>query len=282
MLELKSVSKKFGRKSIIKSIDLKMDKKTYGLLGPNGAGKTTLLRILATLYSINSGKITFDGNDIFKNKEYQTLVGYLPQKFGLYKELSSLEMLELIANLKGIKHSEIKEEAYRCIELVGLQDKMNSKVKTLSGGMVRRLGIAQALLGDPEILIFDEPTAGLDPEERLRFKNIITNINNERTIIISTHIVSDVENICDEIIIINDGLIEAQGSCSEIKNIANGKVFEVLDSNIENLVKPYHIQRQMEIEGIKKTIILSSMEQPLAITASPSVEDGYICAIKRI
>lgn len=282
MLELKSVSKKFGRKSIIKSIDLKMDKKTYGLLGPNGAGKTTLLRILATLYSINSGKITFDGNDIFKDKEYQTLVGYLPQKFGLYKELSSLEMLELIANLKGIKHSEIKEEAYRCIELVGLQDKMNSKVKTLSGGMVRRLGIAQALLGDPEILIFDEPTAGLDPEERLRFKNIITNINNERTIIISTHIVSDVENICDEIIIINDGLIEAQGSCSEIKNIANGKVFEVLDSNIENLVKPYHIQRQMEIEGIKKTIILSSMEQPLAITASPSVEDGYICAIKRI
>lgn len=282
MLELKSVSKKFGRKSIIKSIDLKMDKKTYGLLGPNGAGKTTLLRILATLYSINSGKITFYGNDIFKDKEYQTLVGYLPQKFGLYKELSSLEMLELIANLKGIKHSEIKEEAYRCIELVGLQDKMNSKVKTLSGGMVRRLGIAQALLGDPEILIFDEPTAGLDPEERLRFKNIITNINNERTIIISTHIVSDVENICDEIIIINDGLIEAQGSCSEIKNIANGKVFEVLDSNIENLVKPYHIQRQMEIEGIKKTIILSSMEQPLAITASPSVEDGYICAIKRI
>ena len=179
MLELKSVSKKFGRKSIIKSIDLKMDKKTYGLLGPNGAGKTTLLRILATLYSINSGKITFDGNDIFKDKEYQTLVGYLPQKFGLYKELSSLEMLELIANLKGIKHSEIKEEAYRCIELVGLQDKMNSKVKTLSGGMVRRLGIAQALLGDPEILIFDEPTAGLDPEERLRFKNIITNINNK-------------------------------------------------------------------------------------------------------
>ena len=187
MLSLYAVDKSFGRSKILKSIDLQLDKKTYGLLGPNGAGKTTLMRCITGLYPLSAGKIEFNGSDISKDKNFQSHIGYLPQKFGLYKELTAFEMMEMLADLKGISREKIGDEAKKYIKLVGLQDKLDKKVKTLSGGMIRRLGVAQALLGEPDIIIFDEPTAGLDPEERLRFKNIVSKLEGERTIIISTH-----------------------------------------------------------------------------------------------
>ena len=143
MLSLYAVDKSFGRSKILKSIDLQLDKKTYGLLGPNGAGKTTLMRCITGLYPLSAGKIEFNGSDISKDKNFQSHIGYLPQKFGLYKELTAFEMMEMLADLKGISREKIGDEAKKYIKLVGLQDKLDKKVKTLSGGMIRRLGVAQ-------------------------------------------------------------------------------------------------------------------------------------------
>lgn len=148
--------------------------------------------------------------------------------------------------------------------------------------MIRRLGVAQALLGEPDIIIFDEPTAGLDPEERLRFKNIVSKLEGERTIIISTHIVEDVENLCDELVIINNGTVAAQGTCAEIENAAAGKVYEIEDSRLGELSEPYFIQRQFERDSKRMTAVLSAQAQPAAASVSPRVEDGYICITKNI
>ncbi len=282
MLSLYAVDKSFGRSKILKSIDMQLDKKTYGLLGSNGAGKTTLMRCITGLYPLSAGKIEFNGSDISKDKSFQSHIGYLPQKFGLYKELTAFEMMEMLADLKGVSREKIGDEAKKYIELVGLQDKLDKKVKTLSGGMIRRLGVAQALLGEPDIIIFDEPTAGLDPEERLRFKNIVSKLEGERTIIISTHIVEDVENLCDELVIINNGTVAAQGTCAEIETAAEGKVYEIEDSRLGELSEPYFIQRQFERDSKRMTAVLSAQAQPAAASVSPRVEDGYICITKNI
>lgn len=282
MLSLYAVDKSFGHSKILKSIDMQLDKKTYGLLGPNGAGKTTLMRCITGLYPLSAGKIEFNGSDISKDKSFQSHIGYLPQKFGLYKELTAFEMMEMLADLKGVSREKIGDEAKKYIELVGLQDKLDKKVKTLSGGMIRRLGVAQALLGEPDIIIFDEPTAGLDPEERLRFKNIVSKLEGERTIIISTHIVEDVENLCDELVIINNGTVAAQGTCAEIETAAEGKVYEIEDSRLGELSEPYFIQRQFERDSKRMTAVLSALAQPAAASVSPRVEDGYICITKNI
>ena len=191
-------------------------------------------------------------------------------------------MMEMLADLKGISREKIGDEAKKYIKLVGLQDKLDKKVKTLSGGMIRRLGVAQALLGEPDIIIFDEPTAGLDPEERLRFKNIVSKLEGERTIIISTHIVEDVENLCDELVIINNGTVAAQGTCAEIENAAAGKAYEIEDSRLGELSEPYFIQRQFERDSKRMTAVLSAQAQPTAASVSPRVEDGYICITKNI
>lgn len=148
--------------------------------------------------------------------------------------------------------------------------------------MIRRLGVAQALLCEPDIIIFDEPTAGLDPEERLRFKNIVSKLEGERTIIISTHIVEDVENLCDELVIINNGTVAAQGTCAEIETAAEGKVYEIEDSRLGELSEPYFIQRQFERDSKRMTAVLSAQAQPAAASVSPRVEDGYICITKNI
>lgn len=282
MLSLYAVDKSFGRSKILKSIDMQLDKKTYGLLGSNGAGKTTLMRCITGLYPLSAGKIEFNGSDISKDKSFQSHIGYLPQKFGLYKELTAFEMMEMLADLKGVSREKIGDEAKKYIELVGLQDKLDKKVKTLSGGMIRRLGVAQALLCEPDIIIFDEPTAGLDPEERLRFKNIVSKLEGERTIIISTHIVEDVENLCDELVIINNGTVAAQGTCAEIETAAEGKVYEIEDSRLGELSEPYFIQRQFERDSKRMTAVLSAQAQPAAASVSPRVEDGYICITKNI
>lgn len=282
MLTLCNVKKKFGRNEVLKSINLELDKKTYGLLGPNGAGKTTLLRCITTIYPVNGGEIRFNGSDVYKDKSYHSNIGYLPQKFGMYKELTSLEMMSMLGNLKGIPQDEIKTEAERCIELVGLEDKMNKKVRTLSGGMVRRLGVAQALMGNPELIFFDEPTAGLDPEERMRFKNIVAHLKGEHTVIISTHIVEDVENLCSEIIVMNNGEIATQGSCGDIQKLADGKVYEIKSDDIKKLKEPYYIQREFERDGASRTVVLSPTPQTDAVSVSPSVEDGYICIMKKL
>ncbi len=282
VLELKQIEKSFGRKKVLQSVDFVFDHGIYGLLGPNGAGKTTLIRCIAQLYALNHGSICFHGCDIQSDKTYRNHLGYLPQKFGLFRELTVLEMLQMLADLKGVPNEIILSQAKHCIEMVNLQERMHSKVKTLSGGMIRRLGIAQAILNDPELILFDEPTAGLDPEERLRFKNIVSHLKGKRTILISTHIVEDVETLCDCVAVMKEGNIAAQGTCQDIQQFAKGKVFELQDSQKDILQGDYYIHRQLERDGKKLIQALSSQAQNAATPVKPTVEDGYLCILKNI
>ena len=190
-------------------------------------------------------------------------------------------MMLMMANLKNIDLNNSNREIERVIKVVNLEEKMNAKVSSLSGGMIRRLGIAQALLGKPKIIIFDEPTAGLDPEERLRFKNIISEIARNIIVIISTHIVEDIEAICDNIVIMNKGKLVTSGSSTDIKQIANSKVYIVPERDISTLPNDCQIEKHLEINGQKCARVLSNIKLKY-IQDSPNIEDGYICAIKRI
>lgn len=281
MLAIKNLNKKFGKKVVLENFDYDFDCGVYGLLGPNGAGKTTLMRCITKLYNVKENTIFYNNKCIVKSKDYLTHIGYLPQKFGLFKELKVYEMMNLLANLKNIDHKKAKGMVEECIELVNLTDRTNSRVGTLSGGMIRRLGIAQALLGNPDIVIFDEPTAGLDPEERLRFKNIISHIKKDKAIIISTHIVEDVEAICNVVAIMKDKRIVSSGSCSQIEEIANGKTYMVPENEKDSIKGEYIIQKQLEKDGQIMLKILTNYSQTFEI-CTPNVEDGYICALKDI
>lgn len=282
VLKLNQLEKSFGKKKVLQSLDFGFEYGVYGLLGPNGAGKTTLIRCMTQLYPVKSGSLYFHGQEIRTNKAYREQIGYLPQKFGLFKELTVSEMLQMMANLKGVSKDKVKSEVERCVALVNLQDRLNSKVKTLSGGMIRRLGIAQAILNDPEILFFDEPTAGLDPEERLRFKNIISQLKGDRTILISTHIVEDVETLCNNVLVMSEGKILAHGTCNDIQNHATGKVYEIPEEQRAQIAGPYHIQRMFERDGRKLLKILVAKSQEQARPVKATVEDGYICILKNI
>lgn len=281
-LELRELEKSFGKKKILQSLSFDFDHGIYGLLGPNGAGKTTLIRCIAQLYPLNRGSILFHGRDVQADRTYRAHLGYLPQKFGLFRELTVFEMLQMMADLKGMPKERIAAEAERCAALVNLQDRLQSKVKTLSGGMIRRLGIAQAVLDDPELILFDEPTAGLDPEERLRFKNIVSSLSGERTILISTHIVEDVETLCDHVAIMRDGQIAAQGTCRDIQQFASGKVYELPQTQQKLLEGSFYIHRQFERDGEKLLQVLSGQTQTNAVQMKPTVEDGYLCVLKNI
>ena len=247
MLKINGLTKKFKKFKAIDSFSFEFNNGIYGLLGPNGAGKTTLLRCISKLYPVDNGVIFYNGQDINENKDYLECIGYLPQLFGMYKDLSVKEMMLMMANLKNIDLNNSNREIERVIKVVNLEEKMNAKVSSLSGGMIRRLGIAQALLGKPKIIIFDEPTAGLDPEERLRFKNIISEIARNIIVIISTHIVEDIEAICDNIVIMNKGKLVTSGSSTDIKQIANSKVYIVPERDISTLPNDCQIEKHLEI-----------------------------------
>lgn len=281
MLEIKNLQKKFGKKAVLDQFSFVFEPGVYGLLGPNGAGKTTFLRCLTRIYPVKKGMICYRGRDINQEKDYLAHVGYLPQKFGVFKELKVFDMMQMMAALKELDRAAAKREIARALERVNLSEQAESRVGTLSGGMIRRLGIAQALLGSPEILLFDEPTAGLDPEERLRFKNIISTLSRDRLVIVSTHIVEDVEAVCDHVAVMKAQNISACGSCEEIEAIAQGKVYEVEETQLAGLSGAYHIQKYVEHDGKKFAKILTSSPQAFA-PAQPNVEDGYICLLKNI
>lgn len=281
MIEIKSLKMKFKKNTVLKGVNFTFTNGVYGLLGPNGAGKTTLIRAMAGLYQPKGGQILYNGKPINKSKEYISRLGYLPQGFGIFKELKPVEALLLMANLKGIDKKTAEQDAKRVLEIVNLSDSADKKVGAFSGGMLRRLGIAQALLGDPEIIIFDEPTAGLDPEERLRFKNIISRLSRDKTIIISTHIVEDVEAVCDKIIVMNDGNIIKSGSCSEIGQCAEDKVYFVPVGSASELSEKAVIQKYFERDGKQLMRVLSSEALDYE-KGKAAIEDGYICLLKEI
>lgn len=208
------VSKQYGSKIAVDRISLKLQKGVYGLLGANGAGKTTLMRLLCGILKPTGGSISFDGIDV-STEEYRARLGYLPQDFGYYPDFTGKDFLLYMAALKGLDKSGAKKKAEELLQLVGLDEQGRKKIKTYSGGMKQRLGIAQALLGDPDLLILDEPTAGLDPKERVRFRELIGELGKENIVLLSTHIVSDIEHIADVVLMMKDGQLIFQGKWDE-------------------------------------------------------------------
>ena len=210
------VSKQYGSKIAVDRISLKLQKGVYGLLGANGAGKTTLMRILCGILKPTSGSVSLDGIDV-STEEYRTRLGYLPQDFGYYPDFSGRKFLLYMAALKGLDKGQAKRKTAELLKLVGLEEVCGKKIKTYSGGMKQRLGIAQALLGEPALLILDEPTAGLDPRERVRFRDMIAQLGKNNIVLLSTHIVSDIEHIADVVLMMKDGQLIYQGKWEEEK-----------------------------------------------------------------
>lgn len=208
------ISKQYRNKIAVDRVCAKLHQGVYGLLGANGAGKTTLMRMLCGILKPTSGTITFDGIDV-SEEQYRGILGYLPQDFGYYPEFTAMDFLLYFAALKGIPKARAKQKATELLTLVSLEDSGRKKIKTFSGGMKQRLGIAQALLNDPKLVILDEPTAGLDPKERVRFRNLIEQLGKDSIVLLSTHIVSDIEHIADQVLMMKDGQLIFQGNWNE-------------------------------------------------------------------
>lgn len=276
MLKLNNIDKRFKSIVVADNVNVQLENCTYGLLGRNGSGKTTLLRCITKIEKLNGGSITYS-DGIKETNDYLTHIGYLPQNFEIFNELTTYEVLQFFANLKdyGITDDEINN----LLKSLNLFSKKDTVVKKLSGGMKRRLGIAQALIGNPDIVLLDEPTAGLDPEERLNFKNVVREIKKDRCVVLSTHIITDIESLCDKILILSNGVITQFNSCNELANVANGKVFAV--NSTDDIDAPFYSMGTIYINGktYEKVICLNKID---ALPLAPTVEDGYICFIENL
>ncbi|MCI9319873.1 MAG: ABC transporter ATP-binding protein [Lachnospiraceae bacterium] len=278
-IEIKELNKFYGKKKqALSNVNLTIEQGMFGLLGRNGAGKTTLMKTLATLLKKQSGSISICGIPIENAKEIRKIVGYLPQDFSMYPTMTIIEAMDYLGILSGIGTKERKERIDLLLKKVNLTEHKNKKVKALSGGMKRRLGIAQALLNDPKVLIVDEPTAGLDPEERIRFRNLLCDVSEERIVILSTHIVGDIEATCENLAILNEGSILYCGTVSDLLDTANGKVFSktVDKRDLPKLKKEYNIIG-MHSQGNKTYIrFLAELPYPDAESCEPNIEDAYM------
>lgn len=228
-LEVRSLSKNYGKVQALKNVSFKIDTGVYGLLGPNGAGKSTMIRIITGSMRASSGEVLYNGSRIRENeKAYKKILGYVPQRQGMYDSFTAARFLEYMAVLKELKRKEIPEEVERVLKIVGLQEDALRRLGGFSGGMKQRVLIAQALLGDPRIIILDEPTAGLDPKERIKIRNFISRIGENRTILLATHVVSDVESIAREILLLGDGVLKEKDTPRELCAMLDGSVFECI------------------------------------------------------
>lgn len=276
---LKDVSKFYGSKQALKSVNLKIPQGMFGLLGPNGAGKTTLMKMIATLLPKSGGNIRVCGKDISNDREIRRMIGYLPQDFSMYGNMTAYEALDYLGVLSGMEKAQRKERIPILLEQVNLADNSKTKVKAMSGGMRRRLGIAQAILHNPRVLIVDEPTAGLDPEERVRFRNLLCEIAENRIVILSTHIVGDIEATCENIAVLNQGTLLFQGTVSELLQEAEGKIFTARVSRMElPMLKEQYAVTGMLIQGNEAQVRFVAETKPFK-SASPcpaNVEDAYM------
>lgn len=279
-LSFEHISKLYGNTAALQQIDLTLGSGAYGLLGPNGAGKTTLMRILTDLLAPSTGRVLLDGQDIaVMGAAFRKKLGYLPQDFGVYPNFTAEQFLLYIARLKGLSKFEAKRQTDDLLHMVGLEDKKQKKLKGFSGGQRQRVGIAQALLGDPEILVLDEPTAGLDPEERIRFRGIISDLSQQKLVLLSTHIVSDLEAVANEIILLRKGVVLGMQKPASLLEQLNGQVWLVTVPAADEaaLTKQYTCSNVMHTDGKSVIRLLSkSAPRPDAVPTAPNMEDMYL------
>ena len=265
----------------LKGVNLEIGKGMFGLLGPNGAGKTTLMRVICGIFEQSYGKIWFNEFDTQeKREELQGLIGYLPQEFGMYENMSPHEYLHYQAILKGVVDKKVREDRVKMVlESVNMFDKRFEKIGSFSGGMKQRIGIAQILLHLPRVLVVDEPTAGLDPRERIRFRNLLVELSKERIVIFSTHIIEDIASSCRNVAVLNKGNLMYSGSPGDMAHVAKGKVwqFYIDKSEFEEAIHKMKIIHHMnEGDRIKVRCLAENAPAPDAIQVTPNLEDSYL------
>lgn len=280
VLSLDRLTKTFGNKIAVDNLSMEMRPGVYGLVGANGAGKTTLMRMISAILEPTCGEVLLDGKSVEDmGADYRDMLGYLPQDFGYYPHYTAKDYLLYIAVLKGIPRREAMKKSKQLLDSVGLRDVSNKKIRTFSGGMKQRLGIAQALLNDPRILILDEPTSGLDPKERVRFRNLISSFANDRIVLLSTHIVSDVEAIADRVFVMKNGRIVSDGSIHELLEEVEGHVWEIaVDPADTDKWEAETTVANLRREDDKTILRIISETTPAdnAVRVSATLEDLYL------
>lgn len=279
-LIIKNLTKKFGDITAVDQLNIQMTNGVYGLLGLNGAGKTTLMRMICTLVKPDSGSILCNGKEIQKmDKEYRRLLGYLPQDFGFYPDFTAEEYLLYIASIKDLPFALAQKRVQELLHYVGMEKHRKRKMKRLSGGMKRRIGIAQAMLNNPQILILDEPTAGLDPNERIRFRNLLSELSRDRLVLLSTHIVSDIEYIANEILLMRDGKITDSGTAAQLIEAMPMQVYlcTVPEDQAGEYFRKYRIANaKTTMEGTELRILASHSPAPDARMTQTTLEDVFL------
>lgn len=280
MLEVNNLSKFLGNRKILKGINIKIGNGVHGLLGSNGAGKTTLMRCLCRLYRIDEGSISLNKINIesLKNSYFNQL-GYLPQNFGYYPDFTAYEFLSYLAVVKGVPKDVAQVRIELLLKELGLFEKRNDKLKSYSGGMLRRIGIAQSLLNEPSVLILDEPTAGLDPKERIHIKNLLNNYGEKHIVLVSTHIVSDIEDIARSIIILKGGKICASGTLDSLLEIIKGHVYEgwVNKKDLNKVLTKYKVRNVYEEgEKVRVRFLCEDIVEDAFKAIEPSLNDLYL------
>lgn len=279
-LTLTNLTKEFKDITAVRNVSCTMTSGVYGLLGVNGAGKTTLMRMLCTLLRPTCGSITWDGRDIFEmDRDYRRILGYLPQDFGYYPDFTVYDYLMYVASIKGLRPIAAKHRAKALLKEVGMDKAAGKKMKKLSGGMKRRVGIAQAMLADPKILILDEPTAGLDPNERIRFRNLISTLSEDRLVLLSTHIVSDIAYIANEILLMKDGSIQDFGTSEQLLSKMPEQVFSltVPRDAVDAYLRDYKVVNVKTLpEGAELRILSSKNPSENAILEAATLEDLFL------
>lgn len=275
------LTKEYGAKIAVDRVSAALGPGVHGLLGANGAGKTTLMRMACGVLRPTSGEVRFDGAPIERmGGEYRALLGYLPQDFGYYPEFTALDFMEYMAALKGIGRRAARERSLELLSAVGLAGEERRRIRTFSGGMKQRLGIAQAMLNDPAVLVLDEPTAGLDPKERVRFRNLIASFAQDKVVLLSTHIVSDVESIADRILVMRAGAFVMEGAPADLLEAARGKVWEaeVSAGEAEALAARLAVANAHYREGGRSLVryVADEPAVPGSAPADPTLEDLYL------
>lgn len=284
-IQITSLKKVYGKKNALDGITFSVGNGMFGLIGRNGAGKTTLMRILATLSRPSGGQVTFDGIPLEDTKKIRSFIGYLPQEFSLYQDMSVLEIMRYLAALSDIPEKTCRERIPRLLQQVNLWDDRTKKAGKLSGGMKRRLGIAQALLDDPQVLIVDEPTAGLDPEERLRFYTLLDEFSGSRTVVVSSHIMSDIEAVCENVAVLDAGRLLFAGTVVELAKKAERKVFELaIPKKEQDAVKrDYHIlSSQSHASDVRIRVLADRIPAGCPVSCVPTAWDGYMELLRQL